>query len=454
MRSYASNELLANLGVIQNTPRNHVNIHQTEETESYSYNTIKKWIGEDKAKKWSAFFSEDGADKFLVFLGRLSKTSVYLDSASRTIVEKELIYLSTNPSLRALDFQIAGSAINSCDDRVLWAWNEMGKARLTHDAEMGLYDERLPALIETARGLFRLEKLESISRVKAKSLERVCGKTVDPIEVFLGLQVKLKGELNLPTRVSHMCFYRLSKLTKNDLAEVAAQIRRAETEDFIDHFTAFWDPMKKIIKRLHPALHDTTRERELELIQEVMDREASGSSHRMPNKNETDEIAIKVWRPAVESFLEEKGLRHLIVVQPRSFFQGQDFFPCLLGRWSSGMTFEGCRTRMLAAWKSTHQRIPMPVHSLRQRRQRGRVALCRAAQVARGGFVVELRHRHPARVRRQRGQSRVAMDPRQARRGADLPHYSFRPVPRRAPGASTASGFTEMRGSSSVPRSA
>jgi hypothetical protein len=67
---------------------------------------------------------------------------------------------------------------------------------------------------------------------------------IDPIEVLLGLPIKLKEPLFLPINLSHMHFFNISNLTQKDLDEAIAEVsaKRSNQELFLNYLieSDFW----------------------------------------------------------------------------------------------------------------------------------------------------------------------------------------------------------------------
>ncbi|MFK4537945.1 hypothetical protein ABIA00_006128 [Bradyrhizobium ottawaense] len=149
---------------------------------------------------WRTSAEEPGAEEYALFLGKLFESVNSDNQEFQQSVANDLREAAKNPQLRAQYFQLAADANQTCEDRRTLTWNGMQTARLIADVENGVYDDgaRLPDLIELGRVMFRLDALEGIAREKADSLGAVdSAENIDPIEVYLAYQNKLRERLGL-----------------------------------------------------------------------------------------------------------------------------------------------------------------------------------------------------------------------------------------------------------------
>ena len=232
-----------------------------------------------------------------------------------------LTHLATHASLRDNTFQISQGATTSCEDRVSLALNDMKKARLVADIESGAYDQRLPDLITLARGMFRLDKLETIARHKASTL-----RFIDEIEVYLAYQVKLRERLNLPTDIADMRYFGVSNVTERDLDAAEASIRAAGPNEMIDYLSIDWSPWESVLRRLEPSQYEEAKAR----LHEVTENEFEGRlAKRLKRSDEATlandidaqvqagpsimkEIRREIMGPLTRSFLETRNLMGLL----------------------------------------------------------------------------------------------------------------------------------------------
>jgi hypothetical protein len=262
---------------------------------------IQNWLGEESTP-WAAFVGEQGATEFSLFLDKLAQSIIGRDPAFRLTFQSWLRDMAVEASLRAHVFAIAQGATASCQDRVMLTANDMAKARLLFQVERGDYDARLPELVELARGMFRLEKLEAIARKKAQSL-----RLVDEIEVYLAYQVKLRGPLRLPLVVGEMAYFKISGVSEQDLLAAEATVKELENREFRD-FLLTWQPWLKAQKGGRGSNEETARSRQfalwdmeyeqplavLEDAIEAIDRQLdNGSASTTSGTGETDRLQLE-----------------------------------------------------------------------------------------------------------------------------------------------------------------
>ena len=213
---------------------------------------ILNWLSKESTP-WAGFAGEEGATEFSLFLDKLAQSIVGREPAFRTTFQSWLREMAVQPALRAHVFAVARGATESCQDRVMLTANDMAKARLLFHVERGAHDQRLPELIDIARGMFRLEKLEAIARKKAESL-----KLVDEVEVYLAYQVKLREPLRLPLAVGEMAYFKVSGVEEHDLLAAEASVKELENREFRD-FLLTWQPWLQALKRAGGSSEDAVR---------------------------------------------------------------------------------------------------------------------------------------------------------------------------------------------------
>lgn len=197
--------------------------------------------------RWQTFAQENDAASFSLFLDRLSDTENYKKNTDfKAQIAFWLTQLAQDDNLRAKTFAMATEATSDCEDRVTIALNQMKNVQLVHQAEKGEFDENLPELVSVGRQMFRLEKLEQISRDKVNSLY-----FVDEIEVFLGFQNKLQEPLGLTSVTAEMRFFGVSAITDSDLQAAETQVKTAENDQFREWILQ-WEPLRNVLERKAP----------------------------------------------------------------------------------------------------------------------------------------------------------------------------------------------------------
>lgn len=199
---------------------------------------------------WKGLQGHDNAHSFAQFLVRLRETSDYKRARSQPNFQQRIGRLlaqleqADNAALRELCFAQAAEAVETCGDRVALSLLHMETACATYQAEVkvrnGGYDNQLQDLVDLAKGMYRLQQLEEISRAKVKTLN-----FVDEIEVYLGYLVHFSKEFNLPVQMETMLYPRCSQITEADV--IAARNTLTGHEET---FLANWAPMDMMMKKL------------------------------------------------------------------------------------------------------------------------------------------------------------------------------------------------------------
>ncbi|ELR7837358.1 E3 ubiquitin--protein ligase, partial [Salmonella enterica] len=209
------------------------------------------------ADRWHTFGQEDNAVAFSLVLDRLSETENFeKDAGFKAQISSWLTQLAEDDVLRAKTFAMAVEATSSCEDRVTLALHQMKNVQQIHNAEKGVYDNNLPGLVSTGREMFRLAKLEQISREKVRTLA-----LVDEIEVYLAYQNKLKESLELTSVTAEMRFFGVSGVTVSDLQAAELQVKAAENSEFSEWILQ-WGPLHSVLERKEPERFNALREKQ------------------------------------------------------------------------------------------------------------------------------------------------------------------------------------------------
>lgn len=271
---------------------------------------------------WNAFSNENetGQAAFSQFLDRLGETVNATGESSqfKQATAEWLSHLADHAPLKSATFMISQGATTSCEDRVSLTFNEMRKARLVADVENGAYDDRLPDLINVARGMFRLDKLEKIAREKVKSLT-----FVDEIEVYLAYQVKLRDRLDLPLDTINMRFYDVSYVEQRDLDAAEASVKSAEALEFSDYLSTEWAPWQSLLQRQDPDRHESAQAQLMHAIDTQFAPRLHAQLQELGLENDTDaqrtlglsvqaEINREIMGELTRTFLASRSLSGLL----------------------------------------------------------------------------------------------------------------------------------------------
>ncbi|MEG3130063.1 NEL-type E3 ubiquitin ligase domain-containing protein [Pantoea cypripedii] len=268
-------------------------------------------------QKFTAISAEENAQAFSQFLARLLASCNAQDDKFKPLVAEWLTRLSAAPELRAATFAAAIIAVESCEDRVALAWNEMQQAELICRIKAGEYDNQWPELVAAGRVMFRLQQLELIAREKVKTL-----RFIDEIEVYLAFQTALSTRLQLTGFAKEMRFYEHAGISEAELKAAALRVKTAENTEFAPWF-ALWEPWHSILQRNHPDLWaaadqqrrqhypDDYEHRLNTRLQDISISANDEDAKRNLGREVMQEIDREIFVPLTESSLEESQFRLL-----------------------------------------------------------------------------------------------------------------------------------------------
>ncbi len=291
------------------------------------HEAVAAWPGQTRADAqataslWQSFADEPGAADFSRFLDRLRATVNFDNPQFQRSVSDWLTHLETHPTLRQDTFMVSQGATTSCEDRVSLTFNAMRQLRLSSDVARGDYDQRLPELLTLARGMFRLDQLETIAREKTASL-----KFVDEIEVYLAYQVKLRESLSLPLETPDMRYFDVSYVSEQDLTRAQERVNTAEREGFTHYLASDWQPWQSVMRRLNPEGHARAQDElmaamgedfsaRLEARLQGLGLEADPDAQRLVGAQVRTEITHEINGRLTRDFLSREGL--LTHIEPR-----------------------------------------------------------------------------------------------------------------------------------------
>ncbi|CAM3846168.1 NEL-type E3 ubiquitin ligase domain-containing protein [Bordetella bronchialis] len=222
----------------------------------------------DAQSRWDAIDRTLGrradALEFAVFLDRLRTTVSYRDPAFRAQVEEWLEEIS-RPERQALlreTLAVCQGGTETCEDRLISTWNDTQNLRRNDDVRAGLFDDRVPEVIDTARQMFRLEVLTAIARAQERS--RV---VIDPIELYLAYAVRLRDPLGLATVAPMMRFYDLSFVTAHDLLKARETVQARERAEFAQFLVLDYEPWQSLLKRKDAAAYAAAEQEARRLLE-------------------------------------------------------------------------------------------------------------------------------------------------------------------------------------------
>ncbi|SUA91034.1 NEL-type E3 ubiquitin ligase domain-containing protein [Pandoraea pulmonicola] len=227
------------------------------------HEAVRDWFRNDEqaqVHQWQAYGEEAHAAEFSRFLDRL-KASVNYNAEFKTKLASWLSGLAQDGELRQLTFQAAQGAAETCEDRVALTYNNLTKLSHARAISRGDHDNNLVEIVERGRGAFRLDALEKIARMKARSLPRV-----DEIEVFLAYQVHLRDRLKLPTDIANMRFFNAAGVTPEGLTNAEQEVHARESAEFPQYFLVEWEPWQQVLARLDPEGTERARQKMQDML--------------------------------------------------------------------------------------------------------------------------------------------------------------------------------------------
>jgi len=173
---------------------------------------IKSWSDVSfDIKKWSLTSQE--SDNLTTFLARLHETAeanTYLGQASLKVrVEQLLNGMGTSSDFRSSVLESIEQGLESCDDRIILIMNTIETLTRIQAAKKSTNPQ---ALYNLGRSLLALEVVHRHGAAKVQA-----SKFVDPIEVYLALEIHLAKTLNLPVSTRHMLFEACANLTAQEI---------------------------------------------------------------------------------------------------------------------------------------------------------------------------------------------------------------------------------------------
>ena len=178
------------------------------------------------------------------FLSRLHQTADAKNQNSRPQLQARIVaflhLLQNNPhAFRDTAMDQIHHGLTSCDDRVILVMNNIEMMTRIQTARTAA--DPAAALKQLAKSLLALEVVHRHAAVKCASMG-----FVDPIEVYLAFEIKLKDALALPVSTQHMLYERCAGLTDDDINN--AQHEAMTTLDNEDNITTYlnqWEPWQQ-----------------------------------------------------------------------------------------------------------------------------------------------------------------------------------------------------------------
>ncbi|XP_044734389.1 E3 ubiquitin-protein ligase SlrP-like [Chrysoperla carnea] len=275
---------------------------------------------------WSTISEEITTRPFSRLLYRIRQTPNFEVAQFKEDMSKWLCLLgednNSKQKLREKIFLVAAEANESCDHRVGWSLNQMKILSIAQEVELGKYDNKMDELIRLARGMYRLNILDQISRQTVRNLENAC----DEIEIYLEYQIRLREVFDLPIGTSKMNEHYSFVLPDEDIERAVKEIVNKERIEFIDYLLLDWQPWKEVLKRWNydqfvKCENDIRNE---EFFKQTLDKRKmeylleTNMSDELPLDVEIQlgsqvqrQIEKDIWLKLTNEFLESKNLGNI-----------------------------------------------------------------------------------------------------------------------------------------------
>jgi len=192
--------------------------------------------------------SEHQTQNLSTYLVRLKNTADARNNNTRPLMQQRVNTLMQGivedyDGFREIALNTISVGLESCDDRVIHALNDIEVALATRQAERA--ENPKESLTNLARSLFARECIHE----EAARLANRPG-YVDPLEVYLTLEIELRETFNLPGQAQTMLFRRCANLSEQDIAGVktTTQSRLSDAEK-LNQFISTFDPLIKLNRR-------------------------------------------------------------------------------------------------------------------------------------------------------------------------------------------------------------
>ncbi len=220
------------------------------------------WLGDErathfaeKAETWLGLKDEPGSDGLFTLLAGLGGTAdtTYVREDMNRRIWRVLEAAAADTRLRTEVFERAATPLN-CDDAAAVSFSDLEVLVEIHEASQRVEGGRVTAkpLLRLARGLFRLDRLESMA-----SRHSVEHPMLDPLEVSLAYRTGLVERFHLPGQPRHMRFASLAGVTEHMLEVAEAQVKEAELSPQLVNYLVklpFWS---SYLRRAHGGSFDT-----------------------------------------------------------------------------------------------------------------------------------------------------------------------------------------------------
>ncbi|XP_044730646.1 probable E3 ubiquitin-protein ligase NGR_a03640 [Chrysoperla carnea] len=222
---------------------------------------------------WNLISEESGATSFSYFLYRI-RQSVFFVEPMKGDISKWLYSMgeenNSKRTLRELIFFMATEEeeknFGPWNAMIRWTWNQMKLLEVVLNVESGKYDNKIEELIELARGIYRLNLLEQITRRKLQKMNQQEEIECNEYHMNVDYQIRLKDILELPIRPYFWPWERIKEekvsrnsekaswyscfaLSNKSIEQAIKEINEKEQTEFISFLLIDWQPWKEVLKR-------------------------------------------------------------------------------------------------------------------------------------------------------------------------------------------------------------
>ncbi|XP_044730693.1 E3 ubiquitin-protein ligase SlrP-like [Chrysoperla carnea] len=216
---------------------------------------ISYWLDEELIHpRWDIISEETGSRSFSYFLYEIRHSYIFENHQLKEDISKWLCSLgedsASKQKLREMIFLMTEEEVEGgrCFIRINWTLNQMKLIEIAFDVESGTYDNKIEELMKLARGMFRLNILDQISRKTVQNKPDSLRHLDDEIRIYLEYQIRLKNSFELPIN-SWKLDEVLSDLPNGHIEEAIKEIHDREENEFIDYLLIDWQPWKEVLKR-------------------------------------------------------------------------------------------------------------------------------------------------------------------------------------------------------------
>eukprot|EP00958_Prasinococcus_capsulatus_P030336 scaffold8068_cov565-Prasinococcus_capsulatus_cf.AAC.2 len=190
--------------------------------------------------------SSDETRLLLSFLSRLCNTAEYRNKKTRIFLARRVLYmldqLIHNEKFRERAMLEVSTALDTCDDRVIWALDQIELAIRIDEARSSPDPEE--AIRKLGRGFYILDIIRQHALQKGREL-----RVYDELEVHLFLVTRLAEEYDLPINTRNMLHVRCARCDDRDLDNMRKEIdAKLADEHGVEQFLATFEPLHVVLR--------------------------------------------------------------------------------------------------------------------------------------------------------------------------------------------------------------